>query len=130
MTSAADARWYALWTRSRHEQVVREQLEQKQVEAFLPTVTRWSRWKDRDRKSTRLNSSHLGISYAVFCLKKKKKQKILKHYSHKKKEVIQQQYQHQKINITIHKLPHIALTFRLQYKQATMMIRITSTYKL
>src|ERR1039458_8092199 len=25
---------------------------------------------DRDRKSTRLNSSHLGISYAVFCLKK------------------------------------------------------------
>src|SRR5205814_9823442 len=28
----------------------------------------------KDRKSTRLNSSHLGISYAVFCLKKKKKQ--------------------------------------------------------
>src|SRR5215467_547586 len=29
----------------------------------------------RDRKSTRLNSSHLVISYAVFCLKKKKKNK-------------------------------------------------------
>src|SRR5947199_2430261 len=28
-----------------------------------------------DRKSTRLNSSHLGISYAVFCLKKKKRKK-------------------------------------------------------
>src|SRR3712207_7077930 len=28
-----------------------------------------------DRKSTRLNSSHANISYAVFCLKKKKKQK-------------------------------------------------------
>src|SRR5436853_4879745 len=28
-----------------------------------------------DRKSTRLNSSHLGISYAVFCLKKKKQKK-------------------------------------------------------
>src|SRR5262245_63943048 len=28
----------------------------------------------RDRKSTRLNSSHLGISYAVFCLKKKTEQ--------------------------------------------------------
>src|SRR5690625_7011452 len=28
---------------------------------------------DRDRKSTRLNSSHVAISYAVFCLKKKKK---------------------------------------------------------
>src|SRR5438045_8251767 len=31
--------------------------------------------EDGDRKSTRLNSSHLGISYAVFCLKKKKKKK-------------------------------------------------------
>src|SRR5256885_10172780 len=30
-----------------------------------------------DRKSTRLNSSHLVISYAVFCLKKKKNSKIL-----------------------------------------------------
>src|SRR5258708_16825805 len=29
-------------------------------------------WKRRDRKSTRLNSSHQIISYAVFCLKKKK----------------------------------------------------------
>src|SRR5437870_7375552 len=28
-------------------------------------------WPDRDRKSTRLNSSHVAISYAVFCLKKK-----------------------------------------------------------
>src|SRR2546426_11157837 len=34
---------------------------------------RGPRW--RDRKSTRLNSSHLVISYAVFCLKKKKKKK-------------------------------------------------------
>src|SRR5436853_1539954 len=32
----------------------------------------------QDRKSTRLNSSHLGISYAVFCLKKKKKKKHTK----------------------------------------------------
>src|SRR5690606_7327832 len=30
----------------------------------------------RDRKSTRLNSSHVKISYAVFCLKKKKKQQV------------------------------------------------------
>jgi transcription antitermination factor NusG len=42
--------WFAIWTRSRHEQVVREQLEQKNVQAFLPTVTRWSRWKDRKKK--------------------------------------------------------------------------------
>src|SRR2546426_5554542 len=32
--------------------------------------------QDIDRKSTRLNSSHLVISYAVFCLKKKKKEQI------------------------------------------------------
>src|SRR2546427_6049540 len=31
-----------------------------------------SRFRNRDRKSTRLNSSHSQISYAVFCLKKKK----------------------------------------------------------
>src|SRR2546426_1663175 len=31
----------------------------------------------RDRKSTRLNSSHLVISYAVFCLKKKKKKQVV-----------------------------------------------------
>src|SRR5262245_63560003 len=33
----------------------------------------WVSEQKGDRKSTRLNSSHLGISYAVFCLKKKKK---------------------------------------------------------
>src|SRR2546426_4765074 len=38
----------------------------------------------RDRKSTRLNSSHLVISYAVFCLKKKKKNKE-KHQSPQQK---------------------------------------------
>jgi len=45
----ADA-WYAVWTRSRHEQSVREQLQQKGYDAFLPTITRWSRWKDRKKK--------------------------------------------------------------------------------
>src|SRR5690349_23219354 len=50
------------------------------------TRIRYSRWPPRgrrtvstpatpDRKSTRLNSSHVEISYAVFCLKKKKKEK-------------------------------------------------------
>src|SRR2546426_9195104 len=37
--------------------------------------SRFSPSSSRDRKSTRLNSSHLVISYAVFCLKKKKKKK-------------------------------------------------------
>src|SRR2546430_17426580 len=43
---------------------------------FIPAFTCliWTvAWSDRDRKSTRLNSSHSQISYAVFCLKKKKK---------------------------------------------------------
>src|SRR6266480_7140279 len=39
----------------------------------------------RDRKSTRLNSSHMSISYAVFCLKKKKKNHQY-HFSPKKKK--------------------------------------------
>src|SRR5207253_6237085 len=38
----------------------------------------------RDRKSTRLNSSHVAISYAVFCLKKKKKKKKQKQKKNKK----------------------------------------------
>src|SRR5262245_63934626 len=40
----------------------------------------------RDRKSTRLNSSHLGISYAVFCLKKKKKKKTTVHKTKRQKQ--------------------------------------------
>ena len=47
---SAATRWYAVWTRSRHEQVVRDQLARKHIEAFLPTITRWSRWKDRKKK--------------------------------------------------------------------------------
>src|SRR5256885_6657058 len=35
--------------------------------------------RQQDRKSTRLNSSHLVISYAVFCLKKKKKIRLQEH---------------------------------------------------
>ena len=42
--------WFAVWTRSRHEQVVREQIEAHGIEAFLPTITKWSRWKDRRKK--------------------------------------------------------------------------------
>lgn len=42
--------WYAIWTRSRHEQVVRDHIQRKGLEAFLPTITRWSRWKDRKKQ--------------------------------------------------------------------------------
>src|SRR5690606_41552395 len=41
------------------------------VSTYFPSFT--TKQLRRDRKSTRLNSSHVKISYAVFCLKKKKK---------------------------------------------------------
>src|SRR5437867_9858624 len=56
-------------------------LSGQETHIFSPTVVNtatfgWSKGcgiHNRDRKSTRLNSSHRTISYAVFCLKKKKK---------------------------------------------------------
>lgn len=42
--------WYALWTRSRHERLVCHELTVRHVEAFLPTVLRWSVWKDRKKQ--------------------------------------------------------------------------------
>jgi transcriptional antiterminator NusG len=42
--------WFAVWTRSRHEKAVRDQLEGRSVEVFLPTLPRWSRWKDRRKR--------------------------------------------------------------------------------
>lgn len=45
-----DRRWFAIWTRSRHEKRVRDQLATKAVDVFLPTIGRWSHWKDRKKK--------------------------------------------------------------------------------
>src|SRR5205807_3612786 len=50
----------------------------------------------KDRKSTRLNSSHLVISYAVFCLKKKKKKKKKNIKKKKKKKKNKQKNQEKK----------------------------------
>src|SRR5262245_64908726 len=60
-------RWLLVLLRARHERAIRG----------APGCLRpeWRVEGTLDRKSTRLNSSHLGISYAVFCLKKKKKKK-------------------------------------------------------
>src|SRR3712207_7216083 len=74
--------------RARGETVERWRCDR--LERFAPLVRKLARWAadhggrladaepavpavlhDRDRKSTRLNSSHANISYAVFCLKKK-----------------------------------------------------------
>lgn len=45
-----EAPWFAVWTRSRAEKAVADQLARKQIEVFLPTVQRWSRWKDRKKR--------------------------------------------------------------------------------
>src|SRR6266496_5080698 len=50
-----------------------------------PAHTQRGSGPHRDRKSTRLNSSHVEISYAVFCLKKKKKKKRKQSPKKKKK---------------------------------------------
>ena len=42
-----EARWYAAYTCANHEKKVREQLEQRSVEAFLPVYETLRRWKDR-----------------------------------------------------------------------------------
>jgi transcriptional antiterminator NusG len=42
--------WFALQTRSRHEQIVRHELAIRNIEEFLPTVKRLSQWKDRKKE--------------------------------------------------------------------------------
>lgn len=44
------SRWYALRTRSRHEKLVRDQLNGQGIEPLLPTVRRLSQWKDRKKE--------------------------------------------------------------------------------
>lgn len=44
------AAWFAVWTKSRHEATVHAQLVGRGFEAFLPTVPKWSRWKDRRKR--------------------------------------------------------------------------------
>src|SRR5215475_16226962 len=56
--------------------------------SFTPSATQRGSNPTVDRKSTRLNSSHVKISYAVFCLKKKKKRKTNKKNKKKKKKTI------------------------------------------
>src|SRR2546426_4114864 len=55
-----------------------EEMDKNGIAAAIVSLVQPGIWlggmeNSRDRKSTRLNSSHLVISYAVFCLKKKKK---------------------------------------------------------
>jgi len=43
-------RWFAIQTLSRHEKVVRSQLEMRTIETFLPTMRRLSQWTDRKKE--------------------------------------------------------------------------------
>src|SRR5437899_6072781 len=64
---------------------------------YVPRAERYSKPSaSTDRKSTRLNSSHLGISYAVFCLKKKKK-----------KQTNHNQYKTTKVNTCYDRPQHV-----------------------
>src|SRR5256885_2410115 len=58
---------------SRRAGRVRERAEEIERGPDAEVFSHLARVPHRDRKSTRLNSSHLVISYAVFCLKKKNK---------------------------------------------------------
>src|SRR5690625_5609229 len=72
-----------VWQDTRTQKIVdelggAEGAEKYKKQVGLPLATYFAgpkiKWiLDKDRKSTRLNSSHVAISYAVFCLKKKKK---------------------------------------------------------
>lgn len=42
--------WYAIYTRSRAEKKVFERLEEAGFEAFLPLMTKWKQWSDRNKK--------------------------------------------------------------------------------
>src|SRR5256885_4823699 len=59
------------------EAMTPEQLDHRMYDRDYVVEARDPKVPLQDRKSTRLNSSHLVISYAVFCLKKKKKSSIL-----------------------------------------------------
>src|SRR5690625_4817704 len=69
--NAANARWGSLYDALYGTDVISEEGGAERGGAYNPVRGE----KVIDRKSTRLNSSHVAISYAVFCLKKKKKPK-------------------------------------------------------
>ena len=49
VTTAKGLRWYAVHTRSRHEKLVAERLQERGMTAFLPLVKETHRWSDRKK---------------------------------------------------------------------------------
>lgn len=50
MNQTDQLHWYAIRTKSRHEKLVRDQLDKQGIEPLLPTVKRLSQWKDRKKE--------------------------------------------------------------------------------
>ena len=65
--SSEESRWFAIQTLSRHEKVVRKQLQLRSVEHFLPTMKRICQWTDR-RKEVE-TPLFAGYCFARFSLK-------------------------------------------------------------
>src|SRR3712207_8190829 len=69
--------WLSLW------QEELDALTEARILTIKPVPYKRAKFRDsQDRKSTRLNSSHANISYAVFCLKKKRSEDTLMNSSH------------------------------------------------
>src|SRR5690554_7118092 len=71
-------------TAARHDAIQQWHHNQGNQSRYQQTT---NNYHAQDRKSTRLNSSHVRISYAVFCLKKKKKKKKKHKKTNKKKNI-------------------------------------------
>ena len=50
LTTVNNLHWFAIWTRSRHEKYVRDQLTGQGIEPLLPLVRRVKQWKDRKKE--------------------------------------------------------------------------------
>src|SRR2546422_6605763 len=79
---------YTTLFRSRRPERRRDRRSRDHLEPGRSAVAHDRGLGDQDRKSTRLNSSHGYISYAVFCLKKKKKFTAIRHDKNKSAAVV------------------------------------------
>src|SRR5438876_1681258 len=76
--SASERVGPATYERAARSAIGLQETQTRRRRRAITVTARRSAARDPDRKSTRLNSSHPSISYAVFCLKKKKKNPDIK----------------------------------------------------
>src|SRR5437588_3663562 len=93
-----------------------------------PPRTRSARLRPGDRKSTRLNSSHTVISYAVFCLKKKKHNKTLQRGLVVDIQLNAMIFQDKNVRLELDwTLQHIEVDILENVEQETVPVRVLST---